>query len=218
MTITIPQLTFTDGQSTVPASWLNAVNDELPKAPDFSGGGTYAPTAPIIIPGNRFQLSGTSNIALASRSITRHQTMLGYTESGNWTVRPYGTWRNTAVGGTVYLSLDDLPAGGTLTAIHLRWAAAGGHGGLPTLPSFGAFQVDQDGTTTSLGTGTDPSATVGAYELVHDISLTGLTHTIDRPNTRYWLTVTGETGGFFVANAEAVSLRAVVTATQYYEW
>lgn len=218
MTIVTTSINFEDFSTLVPASWLTQMTRQIPKAPNFSDGGEYNPAAPIIIDGAQFQASGTTNIALASRAITRRQSMQGFTNTANWTVRPFGTWRNTVVAGALFLAIDNLPAGGTLDEIVLRWQGAAGHVGLPTLPSFNAYRVGQDGSSTLLGSGSDGSTTEAEYEAAHDIRLAGIAHPIDRSTARYWIDVTGESGGNFVANAEALSLHVVVTTTQYYEW
>ena len=220
MTITKYALTFVDDATKLPAAFANKVNDDLVKCADWvDGGDTKNPTTANNFAGDKISLTGTTNIALASRSITRHQSMAGgFTTSGNWTERSYGVWRNTASGGVMEMALDDLPSRGTLTAVYMRWVGASGHGALPTLPNFELFRVDEDGAATSLGTATDGSGSVGAYEVAHDVSLTGLSEALDGAAQRYWITVTGELGGNFVANSEMVSLRAVVTVTQYNEW
>jgi len=43
---------FVDGLAPVPAAWFNSVRLQLPDAVDGAGGGTYAPTDPIVIDGD----------------------------------------------------------------------------------------------------------------------------------------------------------------------
>lgn len=164
-------------------------------------------------------IGGTGRQQLNPRQLTLLLPLLGETTSGNWSLHAteYGNWINTAAGGTVQFRLD-LPHGQQLNGITLRWKGAAGHGALPTLPVITLRRVDQDGADVSLGSQTDPSGSVGAYENAHDIALSGLTHTIDRTLYRYVLTMTGETGGNFVANAKASAVKATVTCSFYPEF
>lgn len=146
----------------------------------------------------------------AGRVGTRVQAQNFSSLSGNWSQSTYGKWINTALGGLLEGELD-LPHGQTLTGITARWAPAPAHGGVPTMPVLTLYKVDRDGTQTSLGSQTDTnSGSVGAYETAHDIAITGLTHTIDRESYRYQFTLSGETGGNFVANAACGSVKATV--------
>ena len=189
-------------------------------AAQAESGGDVSPTNPIEIKGAGLQLTGT--VALSSRQITRHQDMKGNSASANWSHRPGNVWRHTASGGTLWLDIEDLPDGAVLDAVSLRWQGESGHsndpvnaGGTPiTMPAIELFAVDEDGTQTSLASTTDTNVDRGDYESAHDITVESLAHTIDRTANRYMLEVTGEGGTGFVANAEALSLRAVCTVTE----
>lgn len=156
---------------------------------------------------------------LVSRQLTLVLPMLGESASGNWSLvsNEYGNWQNTASGGTMIFRLL-LPHGQQLNAVTLRWKGAAGHGALPTMPTVTLRRIDANGGDTTLGSQTDTSGNVGAYEATHDITVSGLTHTIDRTLYRYVLTMVGETGGNFVANAKAVAVKATVTCTSLPEF
>jgi hypothetical protein len=218
---------FVDDVSRITAQFLNDyVRVPISRALDGVGGGSYALLNDLIITGAGFvldkvQMSGTNRVTLVSRSITRQQAMLGFTRSANWSlsINDYLIWRNTAQGGELDLALDRLPHGQTLDSVVLRWAPAGGHAGLPDpMPGFTVYRVDQGGSATSLGVATDPSASVGAYQAVHDIPLSSIAHTVNLENYRYMIRLTGEGATNFVANAEAIQLKVGCTCTFYPEY
>lgn len=165
-------------------------------------------------------LSGLHRVTYAARTIIRQRAFNASSTSANWerAATPKGAWQNTASGGTLDIPLEGLPHGNVLQSVVLRWQGAGGHGALPTMPSIELFKVNFDGTQTSLGSQADTAADVTAYEAVHSISLTGLSETIDYGTARYVLTVTGETGANFVANAKTWMVFCsceVTTQTEY---
>jgi hypothetical protein len=91
-----------------------------------------------------------------------------------------------------------IPAGvkGKITGVTAYAQAAGGHGALPaTAPAFQLWRsVPSTNTLTQISiTASDPSASVAAYEAIHNWTLGPLTETIDATR-QYFLVVTGETG------------------------
>jgi hypothetical protein len=225
--VTLPtwNTAFVDNVSTVTAAFLNDyVRTQIPKAIDGAGGGAYTPTAVIDIQGTAgIKISCTGSAArlqYSSRSITRHFAFNATTTSGNWGLAPtpHGSWRNTAAGGTLNIYLEGLPNGAELSSLVLRWEGAVGHGALPVLPSIALYRINDDGTETSIASASDTSASTGAYEVAHDITLSAIGHTIDLTLYRYMLIVTGETGGNFVANAKAMKLKGTCTITDQSEW
>lgn len=227
MTLPLYSTPFTDNVSVISADFLNNyVRTQIPKAIDGVGGGTYTPTVVIDIQGTAgVKISGTGSAArlqYSSRNISRKQSMIASTTSGNWSraATPRGGWQNTAAGGTLDIVLDRLAHGQVLQTVTVRWLAAAGHGALPTLPSIELFYIDNAGTSNSLGSQTDTSASVVAYEAAHDIVLggSGLAHTIDLTAYHYVLVVTGETGGNFVANAKPIQCSTLITVTSQSEY
>ncbi len=108
------------------------------------------------------------------------------------------------------------PRKGTLTQVVLRvqgsWASAV-HGALPTsMPAFKVWRVDiNTGAKTQVGsTATDASGTVGAYEAAHDITLSGLSESLE--GRLYFIEVRGEDDTNALANSFAViSMKFSVT-------
>lgn len=218
---------WTDDVSTFTAAQANGIDINQSRAVDGNAGGAYLPSAAIQIGGSGLQLTtvagAASNIQLASRSIVRHQSMLGSTISGNWSQDTSHLWRNTAVGGLLWLELDRLAHGQVLQEVHLRWDGTAHGGGWPVVaPQIDLFRVDQDGVATSVTGAPAADPTVpgdqAGYELPHDISFTAIAHTVDLTLYRYYLEVQGETGGNFAANARALSLRVSIDCTGYTEY
>ncbi len=117
-------------------------------------------------------------------------------------------WQQTSVadGGALYFPLPLMAAYGTLKEVHLIVDGGSTHGGVPAtkpkitimrnVATIGAASIT---APASVGTATDSSASVGSYELVHAISVTGLAVVPTDINT-HWLKVEGETGANSVAN------------------
>lgn len=108
----------------------------------------------------------------------------------------------------------DFPHAAELTAVEV-FVIPVTHGSLPAaMPVVNLSRINvSTGTITAFATATDPSATVGAYNVAHPIPITGLTEIVDRATYAYRLTITGEgntnsmvgmvvsgAAGFFVSN------------------
>jgi hypothetical protein len=101
----------------------------------------------------------------------------------------------TGVGG-LYFWLPPLPVGVRLVSCTMRWTGArtGAHGTLPTtMPAIEASYQD-DISDTQIASQSDTSATVGAYDVPHDVIVT-LNHDIVAAPRQYFVLVTGENGG-----------------------
>lgn len=126
-------------------------------------------------------------------------------------------WLATATGGQFVVALP-LPPKGRLTEFHVFVEGIGAHAALPAQRPL--FHVYQTGWTPGgaasaysvIGTATDPSATLAAYETVHAISLTGLSVDLSwtpaEPGRALYLRIIGESG----ANSLAAGL-ALIGAT-----
>lgn len=95
-----------------------------------------------------------------------------------------------------------VPAYGKIVGyrVRLHGAMLASHGGLPaTMPNIKLYYGD--GTSlTLIGSGVnDPSGSLGAYEVSHDVTETGLSHTIGA-DYRYYFYLSGETGAGSVAD------------------
>jgi hypothetical protein len=109
-----------------------------------------------------------------------------------------------------------LPLTGRITQVEARvdgnlGSGGGTHAGLPgTMPRLGLDRQDHfGGTSAQVGVVSDPSASVAAYEVLHSITLSGLSEDIDEHKTWY-VYVDGETGANALAN-ELVLLDIRVT-------
>lgn len=108
------------------------------------------------------------------------------------------------------------PRKGTLTQVVLRvqgaWSSSA-HGALPSsMPAFKVWRSDPTtGVATQVGsTATDSSASVGAYEVAHDITLSGLSESLE--GRLYFIEVRGEDDTNALANSFAViSMKFSVT-------
>lgn len=225
MTLPTYATAFTDNISEIPADFLNNyVRTQIPKAVDGVGGGAYAPATQIDIGGSGLKLSNGNLLGYNSRSVVRHLALVADSASGNWSLAstPRLAWQNTASGGTLWIALEGLPHNNVLSTLSLRWIGATGHsafpGGAPVMPSITLYRIDQDGTQTSIATVSDTSASAGAYEAAHSITLSSITHTIDRTLYRYVLEVAGETGANFISGGKALGLIATVAMTSQPEW
>jgi hypothetical protein len=107
------------------------------------------------------------------------------------------TTEDTGAGDTILWGVLDLPHGARLAAVFLSVASDGTHAALPeTMPSFTLYQQHlSSGVVTILGTATDSSATVAAYEAPHQIGLSvSPNHVVDRETSTYLIAVSGEYG------------------------
>ncbi len=116
---------------------------------------------------------------------------------------PNFTWGNidTTTAGGIYFMVPPM-FGVQITNVVARYHGdgfgAGAHGAVPgTLPTVALQRLDTDdggnGSVSTIGTFTDPSATVGAYETLHDIDLSGLT-AVAGDDAVHVVRITGETG------------------------
>lgn len=180
---------FSDDITTIPAAFLNQIRVDMGRAVDGTNGGTYTPAAALIIGGSGLQMSGTSKLLLASRSLTRVQTSFmtdGTTVSSTGTalVPPGSTWNQSII----------IPNGATVTAITAYINPA--DDALPTTNATMRFiKVNvTTGASTTISTTTDPN-TGAAYQAHHGFGPTGLTEVIDRTTNRYYVSMDGEAGG-----------------------
>lgn len=146
-----------------------------------------------------FEMTGANKVKVASRSKSVMLDVRGFIESNFVEQASIVGYAQDGVGtaGAVKIPIR-VPHGVTLTAVAVYLDAAGGHGALPaTMPSVSVRRCDptQAGVDVStLGTSTDGSANVAAYEVPHAVTVSGLTEVVDRTLYGYAVRVTGETG------------------------
>lgn len=166
-------------------------------------------------------MSGTTNVKLASRSITRVQSSQATTDDDS------GWVLDNTSGKMLQIDTSQLPRvvsplrvphGATLTAVGISINPADGHANLPAnMPIVDVYALDYDGTVTPIGSATDGSANVAAYEAHHEIPVSGLSVTIDRTTKRYFATLRGESGANSAINLLYVATKATYTITRYDE-
>lgn len=200
--------TLVDAHGTDITSLLASVATKVAKAGDTMTGALTTTGVTI---------SNTSNtISLASRSVTRSGwKVLDYDDPG-WAVGPDGglqTGVNTAVGATIEI---DVPNNAVLTSIAISYTGAGGHAGLPAnMPSIEVFKQSVASGEQSMGTGTDTSVDVAAYQATHLITATvGAFATVDRTNARYYVKVESESGANALSGAGTSVLFWTATITE----
>lgn len=155
------------------------------------------------------------SIATASRSYSRAKMSLQYVNTTYWFqnplyVRSYPAVMSQLLAGSVALQVDnvvweaDVPDGATLTTVSWTINPGSGRGGLPSLPVLWVEVVNvSTGAISHSATVTDPSASLGAYEVQHTITTTSLGWTIDRDTEIVLVRVQGEYGANFQAGGLA---------------
>ena len=221
MTLSLAKSSWTTKER-LTSSQLTLLATEILKAPDGVNGGTIAPAAPIIVNGSGALQLG-NRLAYTSRSVTRVlPILLGEYDNTRaaFTSGDYFTSTSTTTS-TVTLPLVGLPNGATLNTVTVKFKGQAAHGGAPgTMPTL---KVNRRGITagsfTQLGsTTTDTYGSAGAYETTHDISVTGIAHTIDRTANTYQLVFTFEGGANSVAGAALFAISATCTITDQPEF
>jgi hypothetical protein len=92
------------------------------------------------------------------------------------------------------------PVDAVISAIRLPVYRASGGSGLPgTMPNISLDYITTLGALTNVGSATDSSANEAAYEAFHNISITGLSHTV-AASRRYILTVVGDSASSSASN------------------
>jgi hypothetical protein len=165
-----------------------------------------------------------ANITLASRSVTRTQSLAGAPDLlfANW-VSNGVDWYNGNTGAGLFLFMDRLPHAGVITSVTVKYEGATGHaafpGGAPaTMPSLELIKVGSLGSTSSIGTVSDTSASAGVYEAAHAITISGLSETTDLTTDRYVLVFTAESGINSIAGGVIYQASATCTVTGYKEF
>lgn len=206
----------------LPSSDMTTIATNQPKCVDGAAGGAYNPTTTITLGGQGLTLAGTANVKLTSRSIVRSQPMAVIDFGSNFTQVTTGILTNTPAAGSVGVELTRLANGQTLDNVSVRYKGAAGHGAFPggapaVMPLVTVYKLDQDGTSTSLGSQSDTSPTAGAFEAYHTISVAGLAHVIDLTQYRYEVVIASESGANYIAAATCARINTSCTVTAYAE-
>ncbi len=157
-------------------------------------------------------MTSTNRLKLASRAVTRTMAVGFIPATSGWSLQADAlgtpvTTANTNQYGCFPLSLPD----GAVVNSLIVWVEGGaGHAGAPAnLPGVSLFykQISAGGTGSVLGTKTDTYGSAPAYENVHGIQITSISHTVVRNLARLAIYVQTESGanalsGFKVHGAE----------------
>ena len=183
----------------------NSFGTQMPYALDGNGGGSYSPSAPIIVGGSGLQIAKLRWPAVALPAFDN-------AGAGVWDLDFMGAWRySTATASTSDTLSLPLPAvwiAGTLSAVRIWVCASHGSTNSPealptTKPKLGVYKhtLPTSGPTpvlTQLGsTATDSSATITDYKTPHYIEVSGLSESIGLTEA-YSIRITpssGDTGG-----------------------
>jgi len=106
-----------------------------------------------------------------------------------------------------------VPNGCTITGWTFRLSGGIGHSALPAdMPHVTLKRIDLSDIATSIGSQvTDTSATVGAYQAAHSISLSSLSEVVDTSTRRYFLQLTTESGANATSGTRPLGCYVTVT-------
>lgn len=135
--------------------------------------------------------------------------------STDWAVDGDGRMINLIVGRKVTVPLD-VPHGAELNTVTVGYRAATGHaafpGGAPaTMPYVDVRFYDTTGGEDSILDQLDTSSSAAAFESDHTITVTGMTHTVDRTSRRYHVEITSEVGSGSIVGARLLYVVATWT-------
>ncbi len=188
----------------IPAAKMNEIDTKIQASLDIAGSNTVSGAITL----------STGRYGYASQSVTRRQLGTVVAQTG-WAQGSIPTTyvQQTAANNIVELELDRIPDGSTLNTVTITLIGAGGHAGLPTLPTLAVYRIAGNVQTQIGSTTTDGSGDTTAYQTAHNISVSSLSHTVDRAANIYVCRVTGEAGGNFVLGAQIYDLVATFTVT-----
>jgi hypothetical protein len=142
-----------------------------------------------------------------ARTYTRGVTGLLWLDATKWQppgaaghAFPYTAVQSVAI---TPLNLDDQvvyaiapPDGAEIASVNFRAKGSSLLAGLPAdLPVITLWKLDlTTGAETSVGTATDATTTLADYKLIHDVTITGLSETVDASNSAYIVRIQGDTG------------------------
>jgi hypothetical protein len=203
---------------------MNQLDLDHSYAIDGNAGGTYTPSAAIIINGSGIEFAGYSgaNIvaAIPGRS-SSYKLEVSLAQAGaipaDWSWSgSNGFWTHDATTANILSFSVRLPPLGKLSEVRAVVSGAAGHAALPAVMpqlqirraicTIGSAAIADN----SLGTQLDTSASFAAYELNHEIAITGLNHTIVTTDS-YYIRFTGETGANSVSGLQLGKIYCVLT-------
>lgn len=147
-------------------------------------------------------------LEIDTRTALQRQSIVSAIESGSWSLGEFAH-QNTAIGGTAASLIFPLrlPHGSTITAIQCWYDAGGGHAALPSImPKIELRECTlSTDTRNTVGSQSDTSASVAAFEARHTITLSGLSYTVDNSTKAIVALVTAEFGSNALQDALVAS-------------
>lgn len=167
-------------------------------------GGTLGVTTSVTSPSYLF----TSAMTGISRIVTNPPQA----DPANWKSATAGFWTNLSLGTKIVCNFDP-PQGCTITGIRVQYQGAAAHANLPgTMPLVDLRYYDTaSNIDLSQATQSDTSANTAAYQLIHAITLTGLSVVVDKRTTRFHVDITAESGANALVGASLVSVQYTYT-------
>jgi hypothetical protein len=225
MAFTNPFSVKTPGVSTITAAEVNAAGAAISQAIDGTAAGSYTISNDLVISGSDvvldgLRLTGTANVELAARSVAR---WMPYTPSpvvvggvADWHHTFVGIFTNDVLGGDLVIPVR-APHGATVTLVEVYIEGASAHAGLPAnMPTISLYSMSSSGAGTNIGTGTDASASVAAYQDPHTISLV-VSHLVNRTTGRLAVVLDAESGANALVGATYIGTRVTYNISGYDE-
>lgn len=151
-----------------------------------------------ITSGGSFTLTGGTKILLNSRTFIKPLFYYGHSGTTNTWIFQDGIIQQNVVNSEHAQFYLDLPQGATLNSWTVTLLPNSGHGGLPAILPNGfvnKLSAFAPGIAATLASATDSSASVGAYETLHNITGTfPAATTVDNNNFYYVFCFEGESG------------------------
>lgn len=130
---------------------------------------------------------------------------------------PQMEWRQNSVAsaGVLFIDLTGVvPKNAVIKSVTAHVIGAAGHAALPgTMPTLTLYRKDTgtQGNATNIGSQADASGSTGAYQVVHSITIGGLSEVVAHDSgNRNYLTFEGEAGSNSAVNLRLLGLVVVV--------
>lgn len=209
----------------ISAAEFNALDAGVQAA--LTRGGTCALTAAVAITGlatNDFTFDGYPKVSGQLEFRQQSGAPLSISNTTDWVFSPtFGAYYQHANGGIIYMPIDHLVEGATMSGVYVTirgGAGAGFSGSLPAvMPYVKLWKMSGTaGTASQVGsTTTDTAADVAALNALHVLSVTGLSEAISQESNkhRYFVEIGGAGGANYVNDTlELMEVRAVFTPSK----
>jgi hypothetical protein len=214
---------WTDDTTTISAAQINGIDTNTTRAIDGTDGGTYNPTATILVGGQGLTCAGTSLIKLASRDVPKTMPLYCAQVLSNWAYDLAGMfWENTVAQGAMEFELIGLPHNQAIQKVALWCRGGQAHGafpgGAPTPQYVELSTINDTGARVVLETITDSVADKATYEGNHWLFKDALAIPINTGGFRHVLTLYSESGANWATDSRVWSIIITCTCTSYPDW